>query len=144
MANDRVYDAFLSDSESAAFMHGPTYMGNPLACAAANASLDLFEDGERLHQAADMEGYFRDELEPCRSLEGVADVRAKGAIGVVQMERPRDIGWLRERFVEEGVWVRPFGDVVYLMPPLVVTNEERAALCDAVVTVMKEWSERTG
>ena len=91
-----------------------------------------------------LEAYFGEALEPCRSMENIADVRARGAIGVVQMERPRDIGWLRRRFVEEGVWVRPFGDVVYLMPPLVVTNEERAALCDAVVTVMKEWSKRTG
>lgn len=144
IANDRVFDAFLSNSDTAAFMHGPTYMANPLACAAANASLDLFEDGERMQQAADHEAYFRKALEPCRLLEGVADVRAKGAIGVVQMTRPRDINWLRQRFVEQGVWIRPFNDIVYLMPPLVVTNEERAALCDAVVTVMKEWSERTG
>jgi adenosylmethionine-8-amino-7-oxononanoate aminotransferase len=144
IANDRVYDAFLSDSDRTAFMHGPTYMASPLACAAANASLDLFEDGERLRQAREHEAYFREALAPCRSLEGVADVRARGAIGVVQMAQPRDIAWLRQRFVEEGVWVRPFGDVVYLMPPLVITNEERAALCDAVVTIMKEWSKRAG
>ena len=142
IASDRVYDAFLSDSDSTAFMHGPTYMANPLACAAANASLDLFEDEERLKQAAGQEAYFRDALAPCQSMNGVTDVRAKGAIGVVQMNRPRDIRWLRQRFVEEGVWIRPFGDIVYLMPPLTITNEERAALCDAVVTIMKEWSER--
>jgi adenosylmethionine-8-amino-7-oxononanoate aminotransferase len=142
VANDRVFDAFLSDDDSKALMHGPTYMASPLACAAANASLDLFEDGVRLRQVADHELYFSEALEPCRSLDGITDVRARGAIGVVQMERPRDIGWLRQRFVEENVWVRPFGDIVYLMPPLNITNEERAALCDAVVTVMKEWSQR--
>ena len=144
IANQRVFGGFLSEDDDKAFMHGPTYMANPLACAAANASLDLFGDGERLRQAGAHEAYFHEALEPCRSLNGIADVRAKGAIGVVQMEQPRDIGWLRQRFVEKGVWIRPFGDIVYLMPPLTVTNEERAALCDAVVTVMKEWSERAG
>lgn len=144
VANNRVFDMFQSNDVMKAFMHGPTYMASPLACAAANASLDLFEDGERLRQAMTHESYFRQALEPCRSIDGVMDVRAKGAIGVVQLERPRDINWLRRQFVEEGVWIRPFGDVVYLMPPLNITNEERAALCDAVVTVMNEWSIRTG
>jgi len=144
VANGRVFEAFLSNNESKALMHGPTYMANPLACAAANASLDLFEDGERLRQVASLEAFFREALEPCRSLAGIADVRVKGAIGVVQMAQPRHIGWLRRRFVEEGVWVRPFGDIVYLMPPFIVTDEQRAALCDAVVTVMEEWSRKTG
>jgi adenosylmethionine-8-amino-7-oxononanoate aminotransferase len=144
IANQRVFDAFLSDDDGKALMHGPTYMANPLACAAANASLDLFEDGERLRQVAALEDFFRTALEPCRSLEGIADVRVKGAIGVVQMTRPRHLGWLRQRFVEEGVWVRPFGDIVYLMPAFTITNEQSAALSDAVVRVMREWSKKTG
>ena len=144
ITNRRVFDAFLSDDDGQALMHGPTYMANPLACAAANASLDLFADGERLRQVASLENFFRDSLEPCRSLDGIADVRVKGAIGVVQMARPRDLGWLRQRFVEEGVWVRPFGDIVYLMPAFTITNEQSAALSDAVVTVMREWSKKTG
>ena len=143
-ANAEVFGAFLSDDAGAALMHGPTYMASPLACAAANASLDLFEDGERLRQAAALEEHFRGALEPCRALDGVADIRAKGAIGVVQMAAPRAIGWLRRRFVEEGVWVRPFGDVVYLMPPLNVTADERGALTDALVAVVTEWSEGAG
>ena len=143
IANQRVFDAFLSDEDSTALMHGPTYMASPLACAAANASLDLFEDGERLRQVASLGAFFRDALEPCRSLEGIADVRVIGAIGVVQMTHPHHPGWLRQRFVEEGVWVRPFGDIVYLMPPFIVTNEQRAALGDAIVTVIREWSKKS-
>jgi adenosylmethionine-8-amino-7-oxononanoate aminotransferase len=144
IANRRVFDSFLGDDDDRALMHGPTYMANPLACAAANASLDLFEDDERLRQVASLETYFRSALAPCRSLDGIADVRVKGAIGVVQMTRPGHLAWLRQRFIEEGVWVRPFGDIVYLMPPFVVTNEQRAALGDAVVTVMSEWSKKSG
>ncbi len=143
-ANDRVFNGFLGDEESKALMHGPTFMANPLACAAANASLDLFEDGARLGRAASLEMFFRQALEPCRNLAGIADVRALGAIGVVQMETPRAISWLRQRFVEQGVWVRPFGDVVYLMPPLIVDQQEATALTGAVVTIMKEWSEGAG
>ncbi len=142
-ASDAVFDAFLSEDAGKAFMHGPTYMANPLACAAANASLDLFEDGERLRQVAALEQHLRTALEPCRTLDGIADVRVKGVIGVVQMAEPRDIGWLRDRFVEHGVWVRPFGDVVYLMPPFIVTEEERSMLTDAVIAVMTDWSART-
>ena len=139
-ANARVFDGFLGDDESKALMHGPTFMANPLACAAANASLDLFEDGARLARARSLEMFFGQALEPCRALPGIADVRTLGAIGVVQMETPRAIPWLRQRFVEAGVWVRPFGDVVYLMPPLIVDQQEATALTSAVVTIMKEWS----
>ena len=91
-----------------------------------------------------LETFFRDALEPCRTIDNIADVRVKGAIGVVQMRQSRHLGWLRQLFIEEGVWVRPFGDIVYLMPPFIVTNQQRAALSDAVVTVMKEWSKKTG
>jgi len=140
-ANARVFDGFLSDDPEHALMHGPTYMANPLAVAAANASLDLFEYGARLDTAQELEAHFRTALEPCRDLPGIADVRALGAIGVVQMAAPRALGWLRARFVEHGVWVRPFGDVVYLMPPLIVTTDERTALTDAVVAVMTEWAD---
>lgn len=142
-ANAAIFDTFLADDDSKAFMHGPTYMANPLACAAANASLDLFDAGEWQRQVAAIEDHFIQALEPCRALDHVTDVRVRGAIGVVQMDRPRHVNWLRQRFVSEGVWVRPFGDVVYLMPPFTVTNEQRAALSDAVITVLKEWSSRT-
>ena len=144
LATGRVFGAFWSDDADKALMHGPTYMANPLACAAANASLDLFEDGERLRQVAAIESWMADGLAPCRAIAGVKDVRVKGAVGVVQLARRRDIPWLRQRFVEEGVWLRPFGDVVYLMPPFIVSHDELARLTDAVVTVLGEWAARGG
>lgn len=144
IANRRVFEAFLSEDNEKALMHGPTYMANPLACAAANASLDLFEDGERLGQARALEDHFRHALEPCRSMAGIKDVRVKGAIGVVQMAQPRAINWLRQRFAEAGVWVRPFADITCLMPPLTVTDKEMTALTGAVVDIMREWSIRSG
>jgi len=143
-ANEKVFSAFLSDNEKIAFMHGPTYMANPLAAAAANASLDLFEDGERLEQVERIEDALREQLEPCRNIPGIEDVRVRGAIGVVQMTVPREINWLRQRFAELNVWIRPFGDVVYLMPPFIIGADELTALTGAVVNVMNEWSKRTG
>ena len=140
-ANARVFGAFLDDDPDKALMHGPTYMANPLACAAANASLDLFEDGERLRQVAAIEAAMADALAPCAALDGVAGVRVKGAVGVVELAPPSDIAWLRARFTGEGVWLRPFGDVVYLTPPLVIAPDELEVLTRAVVTVMGEWAK---
>ena len=105
-------------------MHGPTYAGNPLACAAANASLDLFETEPRLAQVATIATQLERGLSRCRDLEGVRDVRVKGAIGVVQLAREPKLEALRARFVRHGVWMRPFGDVVYLMPPFVIGAED--------------------
>ena len=136
VATDAVYETFLSDSPKRALMHGPTYSGNPLACAAANASLDLFESEPRLAQVAAIEGQLRRELADCAAMPGVADVRVKGAIGVVELEGRPDVVRLRERFVEEGVWVRPFGNVVYLMPALVIGSEDLGALTCAVRKVV--------
>lgn len=138
VASTRVYEAFLSDDFGAALMHGPTYAGNPLACAAANASLDLFEREPRLTQVAAIAAQLADGLEPCRNLEGVRDVRVKGAIGVVELEREPKLEALRARFVERGVWVRPFGNVVYLMPPLVIGAADLATLTAAVRSVLAE------
>lgn len=140
VATDAVYEAFLSDDPEKALMHGPTYMGNPLGCAAANASLDLFETEPRLEQVAAIEAHLRDALAPCRDMAGVVDVRIKGAIGVVQLDRIADPAWFRRRFIDEGVWIRPFADIVYLMPPFVVSEAELAALTGAVVRVVGEWT----
>jgi len=141
-ASERVFSAFLSNDVDVAFMHGPTYMANPLAATAANASLDLFENGERLQQVDRIENTLSEELEPCRKIPGIKDVRVMGAVGVVQMTSPRDIDWLRQRFTEENVWIRPFGDVVYLMPSFIINKDELTALTKAVVRVMTEWSNR--
>lgn len=140
VASDRIYDGFLSERFEDAFMHGPTFMGNPLACAAANASLDLFESEPRVAQARTIEKRFAEGLARCVGLPGVTEVRCKGAIGVVQLDAVPDLGAMRSRFVEEGVWVRPFGDFVYLMPPLVIDEAELSILIDAVYRVVGAWS----
>lgn len=138
VASTRVYEAFLSDDPAKALMHGPTYAGHALACAAANASLDLFAAEPRLEQVAAIEAQLTRELEPCRALPGVRDVRVKGAIGVVELERAPELEALRARFVRHGVWVRPFGCVVYLMPPLVIATQDLATLTAAVHEVVAE------
>jgi adenosylmethionine-8-amino-7-oxononanoate aminotransferase len=138
VASRRVYEAFLSDDPALALMHGPTYSGNALACAAANASLDLFEREPRLAQADAIGAQLRAGLEACRALPGIRDVRVLGAVGVVQLERAPKLDALRARFVEHGVWVRPFGDVVYLTPPLVIGPADLAVLTAAVARVLGE------
>jgi adenosylmethionine---8-amino-7-oxononanoate aminotransferase len=136
VARRRVFDAFWSDDPMHALMHGPTFMANALACAAANASLDLFEREPRLRQVADVAAALARGLAPCRELAGVKDVRVRGAIGVVELERIDDLDGLRARFVEEGVFVRPFGSIVYLTPAFTIGEEELARLTRAVVKVI--------
>jgi adenosylmethionine-8-amino-7-oxononanoate aminotransferase len=138
VARRHVFEAFLSDDPAAALMHGPTYMANPLACAAANASLDLFQTEPRLAQVAAIEAQLRNELAPCRTLAGVADVRVKGAIGAVELKGGIDLDALRRRFAELGVWVRPFGNVVYLMPPFVIGAADLNRLTGAACRVLAE------
>ena len=137
VATRKVYDAFLSNDFEHALMHGPTFCGHPLACAAANASLDLFEHEPRLAQVSAIEAQLTEGLAGCRDLPGVQDVRVKGAIGVVQLARRPDVNDLRKRFIAEGVWVRPFGDVVYLMPPLVIDAGDLGQLIEAVNSVVR-------
>jgi adenosylmethionine-8-amino-7-oxononanoate aminotransferase len=136
LASHAVFEAFWSDDKAAALMHGPTFMANPLACAAANASLDLFEREPRMEQVRAIEAALMQGLEPCRGMPNVADVRVKGAIGVVQLSPMPDATLLRQEFVEAGVWIRPFGDIVYLTPALTVSGEDLAHLWRAVVTVL--------
>ena len=136
LAQEDVFKVFLSDDWDAALMHGPTFMANPLACAAANASLDLFEREPREAQVRAIEAALQAGLEPCRTLPGIVDVRVRGAIGVVQLDSDVDVYALRPRFVEQGVWVRPFKDVVYLMPPLVISPQELETLTRSVRMVL--------
>ena len=144
VARRHVFDAFWSDDPAAALMHGPTFMANPLACAAANASLDLFEREPRLAQVHAIQAALRQGLEPARSLPGIVDVRVQGAIGVIQLTAHKDTGWLRRRFIELGVWARPFGDILYLAPPFVTGTDDLKLLMDAMLTVAREWSARFG
>ncbi len=140
VASDAVFDAFWSDSPGAALMHGPTFMANPLACAAAHASLDLFEREPRLEQVASIGAQLASELEVCRGLPGVVDVRVRGAVGVVELDHLDSPERLRSRLVQEGVWVRPFANVVCLSPPLVISEPELARLTGAVAKVLEQRS----
>jgi adenosylmethionine-8-amino-7-oxononanoate aminotransferase len=135
IASEKVFQAFWSDDPGAALMHGPTYMGNPLACAAANASLDLFETGEWRAEVARIEAALTAGLEPCRGGAGVVDVRVKGAIGVVEFDAPVAVGALSQRFAELGVWIRPMLNLIYLTPAFVVTDAELETLTGAIRTV---------
>jgi len=158
LATKEIFSAFLSDNLEDAFMHGPTFMANPLACAAANASLDLFGVAGGRWQVADkkenpsgtchptsdtwrdnvekIERQLTIELEPCRSLPHVVDVRVKGAIGVVQLEPQIDVRALRPKFVEHGVWLRPFKDIVYIMPQFTISTDELKNLTSSVAAVL--------
>lgn len=136
VATRRVFDAFWGDRPSAALMHGPTYMGNALACAAANASLDLFETQPRLEQVAAIEAFLARTLPDCRDLPGVVDVRVKGAIGVVELDAIGDLNALKRALVAEGVWVRPFGNIVYLTPAFTASEEDLTVLTGAIRKVL--------
>ena len=140
VATKEVFESFLDDNDEKALMHGPTYMANPLACAAAHGSLDLFEQHPRVKQAESIGHVLSDLLEPCRSLAGVVDVRTRGAIGVVQVERLHSQKKLSEMFVEAGVWLRPFHDMFYLTPPLSITSDELEELASAAKDVICTWS----
>jgi adenosylmethionine-8-amino-7-oxononanoate aminotransferase len=137
VASARVYESFLSDDPARALMHGPTFAGNPLACAAANASLDLFEREPRLAQVASIAAKLEEGLAECRGVPGVRDVRVCGAVGVVELERPpRALEALRARFIDQGVWIRPFGRVVYLMPALTIEPGDLETLMSAIPRVL--------
>jgi adenosylmethionine-8-amino-7-oxononanoate aminotransferase len=123
----------ISTGEGGALMHGPTYMANPLACSVALASLELLAAERWREDVARIERGLREGLEPARELPGVKDVRVLGAIGVVQLDREIDIAAATAAAVERGVWLRPFRDLVYTMPPYVTGEEDVASICAAVV-----------
>jgi adenosylmethionine-8-amino-7-oxononanoate aminotransferase len=138
VARRSVFEAFWSDDPGTALMHGPTYMGNALACAAANASLDLFEREPRLAQVGAIAAALASGLAPCRGMDGVKDVRVRGAIGVVEMQGIGDVNALRRWFVADGVFIRPFGNIIYLTPALTIAADDLERLTAAVVRVVGE------
>ncbi|MEM8800282.1 MAG: adenosylmethionine--8-amino-7-oxononanoate transaminase [Pseudomonadota bacterium] len=136
VARTKVFDAFWDDDPNKSLMHGPTYMAHALGCAAANASLDLFERHDRVGAARTMEGQMAQELAPLRGENDVVDVRVKAGVGVVQLRKINNLQGLRQAFVEEGVWIRPLGDVVYLTPPLTISADDLTQLTGAIRRVL--------
>lgn len=135
LATEKVAEVISSGSPPE-FMHGPTFMGNPLACSIACASLDLLTENSPLPRIGEIEGILRRELAPAAALPQVADVRTLGAIGVIELHRSVDMATLQQRFVDEGVWVRPFGRLVYAMPPYIIKDQELETLARAMVRVV--------
>ena len=130
----------ISEGEGGALMHGPTYMANPLACSVALASLDLLADGGWCKRVTTIEHGLRAGLEPARELPGVIDVRVLGAIGVVQLDHEVDIPAVTAAAVDRGVWLRPFRDLVYTMPPYVIDDDDLAAVAGAVLQAVRACS----
>jgi adenosylmethionine---8-amino-7-oxononanoate aminotransferase len=137
IASKKIFDAFWSDDPLHALMHGPTFMGNALACAAANASLDLFEGEPRLLQAAEIGKFLAPRLGRCLELPGVKDVRVRGAIGVVELENIGDLNALKRSFVDKGVFIRPFRNIVYLTPALTIDRADLDVLAKAIFDVLR-------
>ena len=123
-------------------MHGPTFMANPLACRVACESIDLLLESPWQDRVRAIEAQMKKELAPCRELPVVKEVRVLGAIGVVQLHRPVDLAWMTPRFVERGVWIRPFSDLVYIMPPYIVRPEELSRLTRAMYEVIAEYGRK--
>jgi adenosylmethionine---8-amino-7-oxononanoate aminotransferase len=135
LCNDKISNG-ICKGENGIFMHGPTYMANPLACAVANASIELLLNSDWQTTVANIGQQMREELAPCNDFSYVSNVRVLGAIGVVELENAVDTSKLMPLFVELGVWIRPFGNIIYLMPPFIISKDELSKLTSAVLKVV--------
>ncbi len=137
LVTKKIFEKFSGNSLDLALMHGPTFMGNALACAAANASLDLFEKENYEQKTLEIEKILKTELEKCRNLKGVKDVRSFGAIGVVEISADRKkIISLRKKFIAAGIFLRPFGDCIYIMPALTIKKSELKKITNSIFKIL--------
>jgi adenosylmethionine-8-amino-7-oxononanoate aminotransferase len=127
----------IDQGQPGVFMHGPTFMANPLACAVSLASILLLEETNWQPLVSSIEITLELNLRPYESYAQVKDVRVLGAIGVIELHEPVEMKWITEEFVKSGVWVRPFGRLVYLMPPFVIEQADLITLCQAVGQIVK-------
>ncbi len=134
----------ISRGEAGVLMHGPTFMANPLACAIACESLRLLRGGDMAARVKHLESIIKRELAPAAGRQGVKDVRVLGTIGVVEMQEPVDVGEFQKRCVAHGIWVRPFGRNVYIMPPYVITDSQLETLCREMLTILPETGSTDG
>jgi adenosylmethionine---8-amino-7-oxononanoate aminotransferase len=137
LATDRVSYG-ISSGEAGAFMHGPTFMANPLACSIALASVRLLLASPWKERVTAIEGQLKNELTPCSGLSHVRDVRVLGAIGVVELARPVNMAEVQKKFVDKGVWIRPFGRLIYTMPPYIIEKEDLSRITMAITEVVLE------
>jgi adenosylmethionine-8-amino-7-oxononanoate aminotransferase len=128
----------ISDGEVPVFMHGPTFMANPLACSVAIASINLLMNTQWEKKVKNIESILSQELQRCRKFNTVADVRVLGAIGVVEMKEPVNMKKIQQSFVDKGVWVRPFGKLIYVMPPYIISKAELFKITDTINDVIEE------